>query len=254
MSAQIIDDQTDRRCHTLISRAGEMRLQDDVRQRQQRLWNQRIPSSSGVFLTFNMYDRIVYAMNKLSNREKILVAGLKLVHERGFGGASVRDIIEAAGVPLGSFTNHFASKEAFGLEILNLYFARTREILAQTLLNDALPPLQRLHDYIKANTKTAQHEGAKIGCLFGNFSAETSFASDAIRNRLVEIFNEIRQAVEYCLQAAVASGDLPAATECEDIAALIVSSLQGAILLAKAYRNSEPTDQFERTLFSAILR
>ncbi len=192
-------------------------------------------------------------MGKLSNREKILQAGLKLVHKRGFGAASVRDIIEAAGVPLGSFSNHFASKEAFGLEILNLYFARTREVLAATLRNEALPPLARLHDYIKANTGPKDRD-MRIGCLFGNFSAERSYGSEAIRRRLVEIFDEIQEAVEYCLKAAVRAGELPAATECEDIAGLIVSSLQGAILLAKAYRSAAPTEQFEKMLFSSVLR
>jgi len=192
-------------------------------------------------------------MNKFSNREKILRAGLKLVHERGFGAASVRDIIEAAGVALGSFSNHFASKEAFGLEILNLYFAKTRDVLAATLRNEALPPLERLHDYINANTRP-KAEDTKIGCLFGNFSAESSYGSEAIRRRLVEIFDEIQAAVEYCLKAAVQAGELPVTTECEDVAALVVSSLQGAILLGKAYRSSEPTDQFEKMLFSSVLR
>jgi TetR/AcrR family transcriptional repressor of nem operon len=193
-------------------------------------------------------------MVKLSNRDKILAAGLKLVHERGFGASSVRDIIEAAEVPLGSFTNHFASKEAFGLEILNLYFAKTREVLAETLRNDALPPLQRLHDYIRANTKSSSADGLRNGCLFGNFSAEAGYRSEMIRQRLIEIFNEIKAAIEYCLLAAVRNGDLPPDTECEDVAALIVSSLQGAILLAKAHRSSLPTDQFEKLLFSTVLR
>ncbi len=44
------------------------------------------------------------------------------MHERGFGGASIHDIVEAAKVPQGSVTNHFASKEVFCLEILDLYF------------------------------------------------------------------------------------------------------------------------------------
>jgi len=43
------------------------------------------------------------------------------VHQQGLAGASVRDIVEAAGVPQGSFSNHFASKEAFGIEILDLF-------------------------------------------------------------------------------------------------------------------------------------
>ena len=49
-------------------------------------------------------------MPKPSHREKLLHVGMQVVHERGFGGASVRDIVQAAGVPQGSFTNHFASK------------------------------------------------------------------------------------------------------------------------------------------------
>jgi hypothetical protein len=69
--------------------------------------------------------------------------------------------------------------------------------------------------------RAAQHdtrEGSHINSLCCEFKAEC----------LVEIFGQIQPAVAYCLQAAVASGDLPAEIECEDIAALIVSSLQGA--------------------------
>jgi len=61
-------------------------------------------------------------MPKLSNRQKILKEGLRLVHERGFAGAAVRDIVKGAGVSQGSFTDHFDSKEAFGLEVLDIYF------------------------------------------------------------------------------------------------------------------------------------
>jgi len=54
-------------------------------------------------------------MPKPSHREKLLAAGLQVVLEKGYCGASVRDIIQAAEVPQGSFTNHFRSKEAFCL-------------------------------------------------------------------------------------------------------------------------------------------
>ena len=57
-------------------------------------------------------------MPRPSNKEKPLTDGLRLVHERGLGASSVRDIAQAAGLPQRSFTNHFASKEAFGVEIL----------------------------------------------------------------------------------------------------------------------------------------
>src|SRR6476660_2152225 len=96
-------------------------------------------------------DGHIGSMPKPSTRDKILTEGLRVVHQRGFGGASVRDIVQAAGVPQGSFTNHFASKEAFGLEVIELYLANGRASMRETLRNDALPPLQRLRSYIDAS-------------------------------------------------------------------------------------------------------
>jgi TetR/AcrR family transcriptional repressor of nem operon len=49
-------------------------------------------------------------MPKPSHREKLLSAGLQVVVEQWYRCASVRDIVQAAGVPQVSFTNHFRSK------------------------------------------------------------------------------------------------------------------------------------------------
>ncbi|NBW07754.1 MAG: TetR family transcriptional regulator [Caulobacteraceae bacterium] len=193
-------------------------------------------------------------MAKISNREKILDAGLRLVHERGFGAAGVRDIVQAAGVPQGSFTNHFPSKEAFGLEILEMYFANSREVIAATLRNDDRDPLERLRAYFQANKDHVGMDGMRNGCLLGNFSAEVVDHSERMRLRLVEIFAEVRGAVAYCLNAAVAVGEVRADLDVETISGFIVSGLQGSILLAKAERDIAPVERFEETLFSAVLR
>ncbi len=193
-------------------------------------------------------------MAKPSNREKILSEGLKVVHAHGYNGASVRDIVQAAGVPQGSFTNHFASKEAFGLEIIDLYFDAGCQVMAETLLNDALPPLQRLEAYIDANTSRLNRDQMRNGCLFGNFTAEAIDASEAIRVRLVEIFARVRANIAYCLKAAVAAGELPETFDCDETAGFIVSSLQGANLLSKAERDPAPVQRFKHILFSAVLR
>ena len=193
-------------------------------------------------------------MPKPSHREKILTEGLRVVHERGFAGASVRDIVQAAGVPQGSFTNHFASKEAFGLEVLDLYFARGCELMRETLRNDALPPLQRLGAYIDATKDRLNKNGMRSGCLYGNFTAEASDHSEILRQRLVEIFAEVQASVAYCLRAAKEAGELSSSLDCDEIAAFIVSSLQGANLLAKAERSPVPVERFKQILFSTVLR
>jgi TetR/AcrR family transcriptional repressor of nem operon len=184
---------------------------------------------------------------KPSHREKILTEGLRVVHERGFGGASVRDIVEAAGVPQGSFTNHFASKEAFCLEILDLYFKDVRAMIQRTLRNDSLPPLKRLRAFVDAQIKYLN----RIGC---NFSAEASDHSEVIRKRLVEIYEEMRQAVAYCLKAGVKIGEVPRKTECDELAGFLIASLQGAILQSKTERKAVPLERFKHLIFSTLLR
>src|SRR6266851_8629004 len=185
-----------------------------------------------------------------SNREKILTEGLRVVQARGFGGASVRDIVQAAGVPQGSFTNHFASKEAFCLEILDLYFEGTRAMIHETLRNESLPPPKSLRAFVDAQLNYLKRNG----CLIGNFSAEASEHSEVIRKRIVQLFEEMRQSVAYCLKAAVKSGDLSRKSDCDELAGFLIASLQGAILQSKVERTPVPVERFKHLLFSTLLR
>ena len=193
-------------------------------------------------------------MPKPSHREKLLHVGMQVVHERGFGGASVRDIVQAAGVPQGSFTNHFTSKEAFGLEVIALYFANACGLMRQTLRNDDLPPLKRLRAYIDGGSDTGSEESMKNGCLFGNFTAEANDCGEAIRLRVVDAFAEVQASIAYCLRAAVKAGEIAPSTDCDEVAAFIVASLQGARLLAKAQRSPLPVERFKEVLFGSVLK
>jgi TetR/AcrR family transcriptional repressor of nem operon len=200
----------------------------------------------------NMDDHVV-SMSRPSNREKILEEGLKVVQEHGLASASVRDIVTAAGVPLGSFSNHFTSKEAFGLEIVQRYFANSQRVELDTLRNDAKPPLARLKEYI-ARSRAKESCGGDQGCLLGNLTAETGPAGDAMRHLLNEIFAEVGDSVAYCLEAAVKAGEVAADLNCQEVARFIVSSHQGAILLAKAEHSPAPIQRLEDMLFAVIMR
>ena len=122
---------------------------------------------------------------------------------RGYFGASVRDVVKAAGVPQGSFTNHFSSKEAFAGEVLDLYFSLVRTNMEKTLRNDARPSLRRLRQWFDVQIAFLKQAKFRSGCLIGNFSAEAGEHSEPIRRRLGEIYREVHRSVVYCLEAAV---------------------------------------------------
>lgn len=192
-------------------------------------------------------------MARSSNREKLLSEGLRLVHQRGFGASSVRDIVQAAGVPQGSFTNHFVSKEAFGLEVLARYREEAAGCVARTLGNAELRPLDRLRAWLTARVEELKSGEMRKGCLYGNLGAEACEHSEAMRERLVEVFAEQAAALETCLAAAVEAGELRAGTEVKELAAFIVSSYQGAVLVAKVERDASAVERFVHVLFGCVL-
>jgi len=55
-------------------------------------------------------------MGRPSNKEQLIERTLGVWLTQGFQGASVNDLVAAAGVPKGSFYNHFSSKERFAIE------------------------------------------------------------------------------------------------------------------------------------------
>jgi TetR/AcrR family transcriptional regulator, transcriptional repressor for nem operon len=193
-------------------------------------------------------------MPKPSHRNKILTEGLKVLLARGYVGASVRDIVKAAGVPQGSFTNHFTSKEAFAEEVLDLYFSLVRQNMEKTLRNDSRPPLQRLRQWIDVQIAFLRQAEFRSGCLIGNFSVEASDERERIRERLTEIFKEISASIVYCLQAAVDAGELSASNDVRELAGFLYSSLQGAIMQSKVEQSVEPIKRFKDILFTRILR
>jgi TetR/AcrR family transcriptional repressor of nem operon len=193
-------------------------------------------------------------MPKPSHRDKLLQEGLNVVLAQGYGGASVRDIVRAAGVPQGSFTNHFTSKEAFAQEVLDLYFVMVRNNVEKTLRNDSLPPLRRLRAWFDLQIAFLKKAEFRTGCLIGNFSIEASDQSELIRQRLTEFFKDIHESIVYCLKAAVDAGELSASTDIREVASFLYSSWHGAILQSKVELSIKPLERFKRVLFSQILR
>jgi len=192
-------------------------------------------------------------MPKPSHRDKLLHEGLKVVLSQGYKGASVRDIVRAAGVPQGSFTNHFTSKEAFAQEVLDVYFSLVRGNIDKTLRNDSLPPLRRLRAWFDVQIAFLKKSECRSGCLIGNFSIEASDQSELIRHRLAEIFKDIIESIIYCLKAAVDAGELSASTDVREVANFLYSSWQGAVLQSKVEQSIKPLELFKKVLFIQIL-
>jgi AcrR family transcriptional regulator len=75
--------------------------------------------------------RITREQRQRQTRQQLLNAGRRLIVEKGFGGASLRDIAQAAGYSQGAFYSNFDSKEALLLELLREHMALETDQLAE---------------------------------------------------------------------------------------------------------------------------
>src|SRR5574343_1401956 len=82
-------------------------------------------------------------------RELLLRAGLETLTEKGFATAGLDEILGRVGVPKGSFYHYFASKEAFGLALIQRYGDFFAHKIDRHLRNPALPPLGRLRAFVE---------------------------------------------------------------------------------------------------------
>jgi TetR/AcrR family transcriptional repressor of nem operon len=192
-------------------------------------------------------------MGRPSLREKILEAGLSVMFRSGYRGASVRDICAAAGVPQGSFTNHFRSKEAFAAEVLDRYFHYLKGLVKQAL-DETLTPRQRLKQYIDIISGKLERDGWKVGCLIGDLSLETSSHSNALRKRLDAIFREWRAPFASCIAAAQSVGEIDSEFDATELAEFLLASWEGAILRMKVERSPAALERFKSIVFETVFK
>src|SRR3981081_2208262 len=192
-------------------------------------------------------------MAKANVRERLLDAGLETLHRRGFNGCGVQEITDAAGVPKGSFYNHFESKEALGLEALERYWEGAQNNL-KMLADAEVAPLLRLKAYFRKLNGLARKVEYRPGCFVGNLGAEMSDQSPVFRKRLAAIFGSWSRAIESCVKEAQADGSVRRDLDARTIASFLLNSWEGAVLRSKVDRGPEPLEAFEKVVFTALAR
>jgi TetR/AcrR family transcriptional repressor of nem operon len=193
-------------------------------------------------------------MSRPSLREDILNAGLKVMFRSGYQGATVRDICAAAGVPHGSFTNHFRSKEAFAQEVLDRYFANLQGSVRKALDDTSLTPRQRLKRYLDIISGVLAAAKWNRGCLIGDFSLETTSESKLLRQRLEAIFQEWRAPFASCIAEAQAIGEIDSTFDPMDLAEFLLASWEGAILRMKVERGPAALERFQKIVFQTVFK
>lgn len=186
-------------------------------------------------------------------RSNLVRAGARMLHQAGFASTGVKEIVDAAGVPKGSFYNHFDSKESFAREVIDFYFEQGLNELSERFLNPEVEPLERLRNYFEDSCRRFEAAGYVKGCMLGNMSLEVADHSALIRDRLAMHFETWSKLFEACIEEAQQKGfvrnQLPAAV----LAEFLLNSWEGALLRMRSAQSSKPMKDFIDVVFTSLL-
>lgn len=192
-------------------------------------------------------------METKSTREHLIDVGVRLMHGHGYGATGIKEILEFAQVPKGSFYHHFGSKEEFTDAVLERYAAHEMQRWESILNNAKLPPLKRLRRYFDELVKVYGQKGPIPGCLMGSLSLEIATQSNIIQKRLSISFGYWQHAIAAVLQSALDQKQLPSGTEPEALASFLLNSWQGAVVRSMAEKSNEPLRCFLHYAFDILL-
>jgi TetR/AcrR family transcriptional repressor of nem operon len=159
--------------------------------------------------------------------------------EHGYHGLGIQAVLVAARTPKGSFYHHFIDKEDFALQVIDQYMQHVHAGLDECLRDKSRPPLERVRRFFELTQQSYESEGY-LGCLLGGLGQELSGTNELFRRKIEGCFSEIATRTADCLEEARKRGDIPAESDTQRMASLLVDCWEGAALRSRLRGSSAP--------------
>jgi TetR/AcrR family transcriptional repressor of nem operon len=177
--------------------------------------------------------------NKPSNKDIVLQTAAHLFLTKGFQVTSMDDIVRYSKVSKTNIYYHFKSKEELLLVIVDQLISHLELRIHWTLSQDGSSVLHKLEGILNILTEDYEHKNYLGGCPFLTLYTQTSSESLEVKIKIQNYFEKQFQAVEMLLTEGIVKKEIKEDLPIQQIAALIVSSIEGALFIAKA--SNRPT-------------
>ena len=181
------------------------------------------------------------------SKGKTLAAAARLFRRRGYHGTALQDILAASGSPRGSLYFHFPNgEEEIGETALMLAGEAVREAIAKAAetSENAEAFLTRIARGMAADLARSDYSE---GCPIATTALETADQSDVLAKATRDAFQKWELEIKRGLERFGMISE-----DADLIATLVLSQLEGALLLARTYRRLEPMHRAEQALILLV--
>jgi AcrR family transcriptional regulator len=172
-----------------------------------------------------------------ATRDRIVQHSAELFRHQGFASTGVKQIVAEASAPFGSLYHFFpGGKEQLGEEVIRWSGAIYGQLIDAFFVPGA-DPVSATREFFSAAAQTLRATDYADACPIATVALEVSSTSEPMRKACAEVFDSWIDAATERL----AESGLPRKRS-RALAISMLTSLEGAFVLARALRSTEPVE------------
>jgi len=167
-------------------------------------------------------------------RSRILQQAADLFNLQGYAGSSMADIMQATGLKKGGIYNHFASKDELALAAFDFAVQQITQRYRQALQHTS-GAIASLNAIVTTFCTAPEQVPLKGGCPLLNTAIESDDTHPSLRQRTQRAMAEWRRLIRRLVQQGLKTGELRPTVAPDTVATILISTLEGALMMSKLY-------------------
>lgn len=169
-------------------------------------------------------------------RRKIVEAAAPIFNQHGYEGSSLNALMEATGLKKGGIYRHFASKEELAAEAFDYTWEaawKARLLHVDEKANGIEKLKQLIANFVEHRSPVAG------GCPILNTAIDADDGNPVLRARVVKGLRSWVARLQRIVKQAQKRGETQPGVDAEEVATLIVASLEGALMMTRIQRKDK---------------
>ena len=169
-------------------------------------------------------------------RQEIIRKAAAIFNQRGYDGAALSDLMKATGLEKGGIYRHFDTKQQLAAEAFDYAWRQTLDARIHDL-DTILNTVDRLKQLV---ANFVERRGIiPGGCPLLNTAIDTDDGNSVLRERARKALHGWRSYLISMIRAGIKARDIRPGVDAKKLATLIISSLEGAVMLSRLERSEE---------------
>lgn len=179
-------------------------------------------------------------------RQHIIEQAAPVFNRKGYAGTSIADIMQATGLKKGGIYNHFSDKNELALAAFDYSLEKLNAYIKQELAGIE-SPLEKIITHIEAFGVYKRAILIEGGCPIMNIAIEFDDLPNPelneLKARAIGAFSMWEAITRRRIEKAIARGEVRANVDPAKFASLMISSIEGAVMLSRIHSDFAHLDR-----------